>query len=244
MVRPARAHNLDPGDAMKAASAGTSKAATMLLPAPTEPKSMLTRRALLAAATAMSFVGIVMGVMPSARAQGGDAATSFVDATGKALVATVNGNGSADQKKQALRTIIDRDVDVPEIARFCLGRFWRLATPQQQQDYTLLFHQVLVNNITGKIGDYKGVVFALGHSSPRAGDVAVGTVVTRPGNEPSRVDWLVAMASGAPKIIDIIAEGTSLRLTQRDDYSAFLSRNNNNVQALIDAMRRQTVQPS
>ena len=244
MVRPARAHNLDPGDAVNAALPGTSKAAFMLLSHPIEPKPMLTRRALLAAATAASFLGLVIGAMPSANAQSTDVATSFVDATGKALVAAVNGNGSNDQKKQALRTIIDRDVDVPEIARFCLGRFWRVATPQQQQDYVTLFHQVLVNNITGKIGDYKGVAFALGHSVPRGGDVAVGTVVTRPGNEPSRVDWLVTMASGAPKITDIIAEGTSLRLTQRDDYSAFLSRNNNNVQALIDAMRRQTVQPS
>lgn len=211
---------------------------------PSASKVLLTRRALLAAATAVSFLGLVTGGMPFARAQGTDAATTFVDQTGKALVAAVNGPGSAEQKKQALRNIIDRDVDVAEIARFCLGRFWRTATPQQQQDYTVLFHQVLVNNITGKIGEYKGVSFALGHSSPRGGDMAVSTTVTRPGNEPSRVDWLVTAASGAPKITDIIAEGTSLRLTQRDDYSAFLARNNSNIQALIDAMRRQTVQPS
>ena len=211
---------------------------------PSAPKALLTRRALLAAATAVSFLGLVTGGMPFARAQGTDAATTFVDRTGKALVAAVNGPGSAEQKKEALRTIIDRDVDVAEIARFCLGRFWRVATPQQQQDYTALFHQVLVNNITGKIGDYKGVAFALGRGSPRGADTAVSTTVTRPGNEPSRVDWLVTMVSGAPKITDVIAEGTSLRLTQRDDYSAFLARNNGNVQALIDAMRRQSVQPS
>jgi len=223
---------------------GTSKASTMTSTLPSASKVLLTRRALLATATAFSFIGLVTGAMPFARAQGADPASAFVDQTGKALVAAVNGPGSADQKKQALRTIIDRDVDVAEIARFCLGRFWRVATPQQQQDYTALFHQVLVNNITGKIGDYKGVAFALGHSSPRGSDVAVSTTVTRPGNEPSRVDWLVTTASGAPKITDVIAEGTSLRLTQRDDYSAFLARNNSNVQALIDAMRRQMVQPS
>ena len=91
-----------------------------------------------------------------------------------------------------------------------------------------LFHQVLVNNITGKVGDYKGVLFQMGRSSPRGNDTSVSTIVTRPGNEPARVDWLVSNASGSPKIIDVIAEGTSLRLTQRDDYSAFLSRNNNN----------------
>lgn len=204
---------------------------------------IITRRGLLAAATALSFLGVVTGGLMPARAQGADTATAFVDQTGKALVAAVNGAGSVVEKKHALETIIDRDVDVTEIARFCLGRFWRLATPQQQRDYTALFHQVLVNNITGKVGEYKGVSFALGRGNPRGTDIAVSSTVTRPGNEPSRVDWLVNMASGTPKITDVIAEGTSLRLTQRDDYSAFLARNNNNVQALIDAMRRQASQP-
>jgi phospholipid transport system substrate-binding protein len=37
----------------------------------------------------------------------------------------------------------------------------------------------------------------------------------------------------------VIAEGTSLRLTQRSDYAAFLSRNGNSVQALIDALKQQ-----
>jgi phospholipid transport system substrate-binding protein len=40
----------------------------------------------------------------------------------------------------------------------------------------------------------------------------------------------------------VVAEGTSLRLTQRSDYASYLSRNNNNVQALIDAMRQQAKQ--
>lgn len=221
----------------------TSKAATMPEAENDACMPKLTRRALLASATAIGFLGWVAGGLSPARAQGADGATAFVDQTGKALVAAVNGAGSEVEKKRALQIIIDRNVDVTDIARFCLGRFWRTATPQQQQDYTVLFHQVLVNNITGKVGDYKGVSFSLGRGSPRGTDVAVSSTVIRPGNEPSRVDWLVSLSSGAPKITDVIAEGTSLRLTQRDDYSAFLARNNNSVQALIDAMRRQASQP-
>ncbi len=37
----------------------------------------------------------------------------------------------------------------------------------------------------------------------------------------------------------MIAEGTSLRITQRDDYAAFLSHNGNSVDALLDAMRQE-----
>ena len=57
------------------------------------------------------------------------------------------------------------------------------------------------------------------------------------------MDWLVSVDGGGPKIIDVIAEGTSLRLTQRSDYSSYLAHNNNSVQALIDALRQQASQP-
>jgi phospholipid transport system substrate-binding protein len=38
----------------------------------------------------------------------------------------------------------------------------------------------------------------------------------------------------------VVAEGTSLRLTQRSDYTSFLSQHNGDVGALIAALKRQT----
>jgi phospholipid transport system substrate-binding protein len=72
----------------------------------------------------------------------------------------------------------------------------------------------------------------------------VTTTVTRPNNAPNRVDWLVSSDSGSSLVIDVIAEGTSLRLTQRNDYTSYLSRNNNNVQSLIDALKKQAATPA
>ena len=76
----------------------------------------------------------------------------------------------------------------------------------------------------------------MGRAQPADGGMLINTTVTRPGAAPSKVDWLV---SPALKLIDLIAEGTSLRLTQRSDYSSFLSSHSNDVQALLDAMRKQ-----
>ena len=203
-------------------------------------RAMMTRRSLLLATAALSAAFAWPG---AARADAAEQAVSFIEALGNELTAVVNGSGSIAEKQAALSRIVDRGVDVQEVAKFCLGRFWRTATPQQQKDYTELFHRVLLNNITGKVGEYKGVSIAVGKAVARDADIAVTSVVTRPGNEPSRVDWLVSMASGAPKVIDVIAEGTSLRLTQRSDYSAYLASHSNSVQALIDALRQQATQP-
>jgi phospholipid transport system substrate-binding protein len=105
-----------------------------------------------------------------------------------------------------------------------------------------LFHQVLVNNITAKLGEYRGVRFVMGRAQQRDDNTVVSTVVERPNNPPTNVDWIIGNDTGNSKIIDVIAEGTSLRLTQRQDYASYLSRNNNNIDALINAMRQQVAQ--
>jgi phospholipid transport system substrate-binding protein len=159
--------------------------------------------------------------------------------TGDKLVNVVNGPGSAQDKRSTLTQIIDSAVDVDGIARFCLGRFWRQASADQQKRYVTLFHKVLVTNITSKLGEYQGVKFTMSHSHSQDEEEVVSTVVDRPNNPPTNVDWVISNPASDPKIIDVIAEGTSLRLTQRSDYASFLAHNNNNVDALITAMQAQ-----
>jgi phospholipid transport system substrate-binding protein len=194
---------------------------------------MISRRTIFTSAVAFLLAG------GAVRAQGTDKASAFVKATGEKLVAVVNGPGSADAKRAEMTRILNTAVDVDGIARFCLGRFWRTATPEQQQQYLQLFHEVLVTNVTGKLGEYQGVTFAMGRSTLQDDEAVVSTVVNRPNNPPTAVDWVIADPSGNPKIIDVVAEGTSLRLTQRQDYASYLSHNSGKVEALIMAMRRQ-----
>ena len=122
-------------------------------------RAMITRRFLLLATASLSAA---VALPRDARAGAAEQAVSFIEALAKELTAVVNGNAPIADKQSALGKIVDRGVDVEEVAKFCLGRFWRTATPQQQKDYTELFHRVLLNNITGKVGEYKGVSIAIG----------------------------------------------------------------------------------
>jgi phospholipid transport system substrate-binding protein len=204
---------------------------------------MLQRRQVLTLAAATAVMVCGPGVLRDAWAQpSSDQATAFVKNTGDKLVAVVNGAGSQVDKRRALTQIIDGTVDVDGVARFCLGRFWRTASADQQKRYVELFHQVLVTNITSKLGEYQGVRFTMNRSRSQDEDEIVSTVVERPNNPPTNVDWVISSPSNAPKIIDVIAEGTSLRLTQRSDYASFLAHNNSNIDALINAMRQQVAQ--
>ena len=195
---------------------------------------MITRRLLVAAPALLGIAALA----PPARAADPDAAASFVDTMLRELLTIANGSGSLETKRAALAKVVDARVNVDAVARFCLGRFWRPASPQQQAEYTQLFRRWLIRSVTEKVGEYQGVTHTMGKAARREADVAVSTIVNRPGNAPNKVDWVVD-ADGPPRVIDVIAEGTSLRLTQRSDYAAFMSRNGNNVQALIDALKQQ-----
>jgi phospholipid transport system substrate-binding protein len=184
-------------------------------------------------------LGVILATGLGASAQPASQATAFVKQTGDQLVAIVNGPGTSEEKRPRLQKVIDNAVDVDDVARFCLGGFWRRATPDQQRQYMDLFHDVLLNNISGKLGDYKGVHFVMNRSSARGDTEIVNTTVERPNNPPTQVDWIISEASGNPKIVDVVAEGTSLRLTQRSDYASYLHQNNGSVAALIEAMRHQ-----
>lgn len=172
-------------------------------------------------------------------AQAQASATAFVQALTTKLTSVVNGSGSTADKKTAILPMLSNDVDVDAIGRFCLGRFWRTATPAQQQRYLTLFHQVLANTITSKLGDYKGVSITTGTATMQDGKSAVPTVITRPGQPTANVQWIVSSESGSPKVVDIMAEGVSLSLTQRSDYASYLAHNGNNVDALLNALTRQ-----
>jgi phospholipid transport system substrate-binding protein len=168
-------------------------------------------------------------------------ATDYIRRVGDELAAIMAHAGSADARRQRLQPLIDRVVDIDGAARFCLGRFWRLATPVQRQEYVRLFHGVLMNAILSRVGDYENNEVRVNIDRPERQDgaVRVPTVVERSGSPPVRVIWVVSDDSANPRIVDVMAEGISLRLTTRSDYNAFLNRHSDSVDALIDALRQQ-----
>ncbi|MCR0984390.1 MlaC/ttg2D family ABC transporter substrate-binding protein [Roseomonas populi] len=203
---------------------------------------MIARRTLLAAGTAL----VVARAFP-AFAQPVDTAraAAFIQATGQELVAAINGRGAVAQRREQVAAILRRAVDVDGVGRFILGRYLRQATPDEQTQYMRLFEEVLIRNLSARFGEYQGVRFSLGRSQQRTEDDAlVNTVVERPNAAPVSLDWRVSEVGGQPRIVDLIAEGTSLRLTTRSEYASVIGRNGGRVSALLDAMRQQVSQLS
>jgi phospholipid transport system substrate-binding protein len=193
------------------------------------------RRELLLTGAAL-LLAVAIATTPS-YAEDAEAA-AFLKTFADQMAAVVNGPGDTDAKGQALTPLIDTNVDVATIARFCLGRFWNTATPAQQARYVTVFHKVMLNNIRGHLGEYQGVSFAMTGTRPQGDNVVVGTIITRPNQPDANVGWVVSRSTGSPKVVDVIAEGASLRLQQRDDYASYLQQHGNSIDALIAALER------
>ncbi len=202
------------------------------------PRIMISRRLLLA-----GFAGLAS--IP-ARAQQMDItrATAFVDRAGQDLVNAINDQRlNQTQRRDKVASVLRNAIDIEGTGRFILGRYGRQASPAELQDYNKLFDEIIIRNLSARFGEYRGVKFSLGRSQQRTEeDALVSTLIERPNNPSFTLDWRVADINGQPKVVDVIAEGTSLRLTTRSEYAAVIQRNNGRVASLLDAMRGQIAQ--
>ena len=181
--------------------------------------------------------------LATAQMEGGRAA-AVIQTTGNSQVEALNSTSrSLPQRRERVAAILRQAVDIEDTGRFILGRWWRVASPAEQQEYLRLFEETLLRNLAGRFGEFQGVRFSLGRSQQRSeDDVLVTTIVERPGSAAVNLDWRVAEVNGQPRVVDLVAEGTSLRLTQRSEYSSVVQRGGNQIGALLAAMRTQLAQ--
>ena len=186
-----------------------------------------------------TVVAILLAV--PAAAQEVTAAGPFIERTGRELGALIAAHPDPVQRRAQLAPFLERIVDVDGLARFCLGRYWPQATPPQRAEYLTLFRAMLAANVGDRLAAATSELAQVQSSRPeRQGDeIIVRTIVTRPNNQPNRIDWIVIPSGATFRLVDVVAEGMSLRITQRSDYASFLQRNGGGVETLLAALRQQ-----
>jgi phospholipid transport system substrate-binding protein len=167
-------------------------------------------------------------------------AAAFIRQAGADLADIGRRTGAEDDRRIALKAFLDRVLDTLDLARFCLGRFWTSATPERQEQYVALFNEVILLNVLGRLDTYKDGAsrVVVGHARPAGDAYEVPTAVSSDGQPTAHITWLVSFATGSPRIVDVSAEGISLRVTLRSDFTSYLRRANDDFAAFLDAMRR------
>lgn len=180
-----------------------------------------------------------------ARALEVGSARALVDATIDDILQLVMANSPRAETAVALRGIIERRTALPELARFAAGASWRGMSESQRARYTEAFSRHVAFVYAGHFRRFEGDAADLRAAVHfvRADDVgAKGILVrseVRPGGATAiSVDWLVSDRSGRVAISDLIVEGVSLAVTQRELVAAMLEARQGDVDRLIADLER------
>ncbi len=148
-----------------------------------------------------------------------------------------------DLREQRFRTMLQENFDVPNISRFVLGRYWRVATPAQQQEFIELFKEMVVQIYMTKLKDYRGQSLqVVGGRLDGDGKYAlVETTVVDPAvSNKVAVQWRVIRTTPF-KIADVSVEGISMGLSQRSEFSSVIQRGGGQFEALLNELRKNKI---
>ena len=128
--------------------------------------------------------------------------------------------GDPALRRTRFAELFHQDFDGPGIARFVVGRYWRTASPEEQQDFIKIFEDYVAVVYTARLGDFGGEHINIRGSRSDGEGVIVSTAIFGPRNtSPVNVDWRLVTDNGAYKINDIIVEGISMGVTQRSEFA-------------------------
>lgn len=161
----------------------------------------------------------------------------------RAISILADKNTDTEVKKRLFQELMHESFDLHTIGRFVLGRnAWHGSTPEQQSDYMRLFEKLVIKIYSDRFALYSGQRFKVVESHPEGErDTMVKSEIVQPDEQaqPIFVNWRVRNFEGRMGIIDVVVEGISMSVTQRQEYGAVIQRNDGNIEELIKLMRDQ-----
>jgi phospholipid transport system substrate-binding protein len=200
------------------------------------------RRTMIAAALAALMTP---GLAGAVRAQDSAAVTEgaqFVtNLASRAVSELTTGDLAMPERVARFRGMLTEAFDVPAIARFVLGRYWRIASDSEKAEYLKLFEDFIVQTYVQRFNDFAGAQLrVLQTRTGQDGEVVATLDAALPGKPPARFDVRMRREAAGFKIFDVIVEGISMSVTQRDDFAAVIQRNGGKVEGLLASLREKT----
>ncbi|MBI5164661.1 MAG: ABC transporter substrate-binding protein [Magnetospirillum sp.] len=203
---------------------------------------MMSRRLVLVAAAAVLSLSLVR---PALTADASTDPKAFVGRLADQALQTMLVKGLSDQERtQKFRELFVAAVDMPEISRFVLGRYWRSASAEQQQEFIRLFEDILVYTWAPRFKDYavsiNHEVVTVTPDGERG--VLVESLVKRERQDPIKLMWRLRQPDGGYKVVDLAVANTWMAFTYRQEYGSVVSNQGGRIDGLLDAMRRKIAQ--
>ena len=129
-------------------------------------------------------------------------------------------NGSTQKVVDLAEKKVLPHFNFQHMTALALGKEWRKASPQQQQQLTAEFKTLLVRTYSNALTGYRNQRIVYKPFKMNAGDtdVLVRTEVVQPGSKPVQLDYSLEKQDSGWKVYDVVVAGISLVTNYRDQF--------------------------
>ena len=166
---------------------------------------------------------------------------AFVNDLGQRAIKLLSDKTTTDAaQRDSFRALLREAFATRAIGYFVIGKY-RHSTPKAKvKEFADTFENYIVELYSSQFRHYSGESFKVARviKTSRPTDWIVVTDILRPtGEHIIKAEFQVRQRSKKPsKILDVKLSGVSMILAQRDEFTAYISQNDGNIQALIDIL--------
>ena len=155
--------------------------------------------------------------------------------------------GDIEKRAENITKLLDTHFDLPAIARFSAGPYWRAANEQERVDYVQTMRDVMVDTVVRNFDQLSGLRYTTIDSQVKGDKMVLvrGTFNDSTGKRPPvSIGWRVITPAMAPaKVLDVEIENISMLVTQKQENITIIRQNEGRFSALIEAMRKRQQAP-
>ena len=171
-----------------------------------------------------------------------DPGSYVMEMTTNAINALTDKSINQNEKESQFGKLFDKNFDIPSIARFVLGKYWKQASLDQKKNFIKAFRNYVVKTYSSRFNEYSGEKLKLvnyeNEKNPKI--FLVHTILEREDAPVIKVDWRIGKKKDRFVILDIIIEGISLAITQRSEFVSVIDQNEGSIDQLISLLKERT----
>jgi ABC-type transporter MlaC component len=145
-------------------------------------------------------------------------------------------SGSERDAHDKCRELLSWAFDVPAMGEYVLGEAWARASEEERKDFLEAFEDEIVGEYLRRMKGGTTMTF-IGTRSPLHGDLLAASRVAVPAKNDQTWIWRMRPAGQAWRIVDVLVDGRSAILGERETYTEVLQANHGDMKALIAYIR-------
>lgn len=178
-------------------------------------------------------MALPLALAPSLAFAASSSAESYVTSVGNGVIAAARANSVSQ-----FRSLLKANADIAAIAIYSLGPYRKSLTSNVKSEYYGLVESYIAKVFQQNAKKLAGQSLQVKGTTDAGDSVLVKSVLDMGGGGVMPVTWRLVKRGGGYRIFDVNVDGIWLASTQKTNFVSVLKKNNGNIQALLDYLRK------